>query len=77
MPFENTAGFFKSLGKYLIIEFVPKKDSKVQILLSSREDIFYNYTQENFEKAYQKYYDILDKVDIPNSERTLYLMRRK
>ena len=77
LPFENTAGFFKSLGKYLIIEFVPKKDSKVQILLSSREDIFYNYTQENFEKAYQKYYDILDKVDIPNSERTLYLMRRK
>lgn len=77
LPFENTASFFKSLGKYLIIEFVPKKDSKVQILLSSREDIFYNYTQENFEKAYQKYYDILDKVDIPNSERTLYLMRRK
>lgn len=77
LPFENTAGFFKSLGKYLIIEFVPKKDSKVQILLSSREDIFYNYTQENFEKAFQKYYDILDKVDIPNSERTLYLMRRK
>ena len=35
--------FFASLAEWLIIEFVPKSDEKVQQLLISREDIFAEY----------------------------------
>ncbi len=77
LPFENTAQFFAKLGNYLIIEFIPKKDSKVQILLSSREDIFDKYNIDEFEKVYSKYFEILEKRQIDTSERTLYLMRRR
>ena len=77
LPFENTARFFCELSEYLIIEFVPKEDSKVQILLSTREDIFDDYDINSFEQIYGKYYDIIEKREIPDSTRVLYLMRRK
>ena len=67
------------LGKIcnsLIIEFVPKSDSQVQKLLSTREDIFPDYTQENFESEFRKYFRIQNSVKIRESERILYLMRR-
>ncbi len=77
LPFENTARFFCELSEYLIIEFVPKEDSKVQILLSTREDIFDDYDINSFEQIYGKYYDIIEKREMPDSTRVLYLMRRK
>ena len=77
LPFDNTAEFFSELAQYLIIEFVPKEDSKVQILLSTREDIFPEYNQQYFETVYSKYYEILEKRNIQSSKRILYLMRRK
>lgn len=77
LPFKNIANFFANLGEYLIIEFVPKEDSKVQILLSSREDIFSVYNQANFEKEFQEVYNILEAIKLKDSDRILYLMRRK
>ncbi len=77
LPFDNTAEFFSELAQYLIIEFVPKEDSKVKILLSTREDIFPDYNQQCFEAVYSKYYEILEKRNIQSSKRILYLMRRK
>lgn len=77
VPFDNSARFFKNLAEYLIIEFVPKSDSKVKILLGTREDIFDDYTVEEFEKVYTQHYDIIDKQPVEASERILYLMRRK
>ena len=77
LPFDNIAKFFSSLGKYLVIEFVPKTDSKVQHLLSSREDIFDNYDKETFESIFDKYFEILETINIKNSKRILYLMRSR
>ncbi|MCA9324350.1 SAM-dependent methyltransferase [Candidatus Saccharibacteria bacterium] len=77
VPFPQVAKFFSECGKNLIIEFVPKGDSKVDTLLSTRKDIFDNYNEEDFEKAFNQYFKIVEKVKIPKSKRTLYLMRRK
>lgn len=77
LPLSMIAEYFSKLGKHLIIEFVPKGDSKVDILLSSREDIFPEYHLDGFEKAFGMYYDVLSKVDIEGSKRTLYLLERK
>ena len=59
------------------IEFVPKNDSQVEKLLSSREDIFPHYDQQHFEEDFSSHFDILEQTSIPHSERTIYLMKRK
>lgn len=77
VPLGRVADFFASLTKTLIVEFVPKSDPKVQILLTSREDIFPDYTLEGFERAFAERFTIDRRENIASSERTLYLMRRK
>lgn len=77
VPLNDIANWFSQLGKYLIIEFVPKEDSQVKILLKTRTDIFDKYDEENFEKEFTKYYTIIEKDKIKNSQRTLYLMEKK
>lgn len=54
--FEMAAAMFARCCKELIIEFIPKEDDKVQLLLSTREDIFGWYNLENFREAFGKYY---------------------
>lgn len=76
LPFAYIAEFFARICKSLIIEFVPKTDSQVQKLLSTREDIFDKYTQEHFEKEFGNYYKISNKHKIVDSERAIYLMIR-
>ena len=77
VPLASIASYFASLGEWLIIEFVPKSDGKVQQLLASRADIFEEYTQSGFEQAFGREFDIVAFQKINNSERILYLMRRR
>lgn len=77
VPLSELASFFSDHCKYLIIEFVPKGDSQVQKLLSTRKDIFEHYHQDGFEKAFQEQFTIINKNNINESERTLYLLRKK
>lgn len=76
VPLLQIADFFAKLGKWLVIEFVPKADSQVQKLLASREDIFPDYTREGFETAFQRRFRIVEAVNVRESERALYLMER-
>jgi hypothetical protein len=76
VPLPQVADFFANLGKWLVIEFVPKADSQVQKLLISREDIFPNYTREGFESAFQQKFRIAEAVNVRESERVFYLMER-
>lgn len=75
VPFMEIADWFSKLGEYLIIEFVPKDDSKVEKLLKTREDIFDNYNIKSFEKCFSEYFEILKKNNINKSKRIIYLMR--
>lgn len=77
LPFIKLAGFFSKICNSLIIEFIPKSDSQVRRLLSSREDIFTDYCQNVFESEFNKFFTIQDSVKIRESERTLYLMKRR
>lgn len=77
LPFSYVAEYFSSIGKNLIIEFIPKQDKKVQILLATRNDIFVNYNQENFELEFSKLFDIQEKNQVKDSLRTLYYMSKK
>ena len=77
LPLVKIAQWLAIISTHLIIEFVPKEDSKVQILLQNREDIFPHYTQEGFEKAFSTYFEVMRWRKIENSERILYLMKAR
>jgi ribosomal protein L11 methylase PrmA len=76
IPFELIASFLSPLSKHLIIEFVPKADEKVQLMLSGKKDIYVNYDESHFEQAFKRYYNIVNKENIAGSGRILYLMTR-
>lgn len=75
--FFQMADFFSKTGKNLIIEFIPKDDSNFQKIMGVREDVFKNYTQDNFEAAFLKYYHLVEKSKITGSKRWLYVYKRK
>lgn len=77
LPFAKIAGLFSRLAEYLIIEFIPKSDSQVQRLLATREDVFPAYDAAAFENEFSRFFDIAGSERIPESQRTLYLMRRR
>jgi len=77
VPLVRVAEFFRKLGKTLIIEFVPKQDPQVVRLLSSREDIFPQYTQAGFEAAFQQHYEIIDQQPVGSDGRVMYQMRAR
>ena len=74
VPLPQLANFFAAHCKWLVIEFVPKSDSQVQKLLTSREDIFSSYTREGFEAAFSTRFAVRKSEPVQDSERTLYLM---
>jgi hypothetical protein len=77
VPLPQLADFFHDVGHSLVIEFVPKLDSQVQKLLASRQDIFDHYNLPEFEAIFGQRFDILEKIQVRESERFIYLMRRK
>jgi hypothetical protein len=77
LPFDRAARFFRRACRFLVIEFVPKSDSQVQRLLASREDVFADYTQEAFERAFGEHFVIEHAERLKESERTIYLMRAR
>ena len=77
VPLHTLAEFFASVGKNLIIEFVPKENSQVERLLATREDIFPAYNVAGFEAAFSHLFNILESKPIAGSKRTLYLLERK
>lgn len=77
VPFPQLVEFFDELGQWLIIEFVPKSDSQVQKLLASRVDIFDHYNRQEFEDCFSRRFEVVEAVQVRESERFIYLMRRK
>ncbi|MEM9952775.1 MAG: SAM-dependent methyltransferase [Chloroflexota bacterium] len=77
VPLASFAEFLSQIAPHAIVEFVPKSDAKVQLLLRDRRDIFPDYTQAGFEQAFSIYYDVVHAENIADSERILYLLKAK
>lgn len=77
ISFPMLAELLKNKCRYLVIEFVPKSDPKVQQLLSYRKDVFEEYTEPNFEKAFSNHFMIIKKDTVTSTNRVLYLMKNK
>lgn len=77
VPLARVAELFARLGRALVVEFVPKSDSQVARLLRNRADIFLDYTQEGFERAFEPHFELETRDRMADSERVLYRMRRR
>jgi len=77
VPLGRIAEVFERLAPWLIVEFIPKSDSQTKRLLRTRNDSFGDYSMESFEEAFLEVFTLVTKVPIAESERTLYLMRRR
>lgn len=77
IPLEEIALFFHKNCKFIMIEFVPISDSNAQRLLAGRKNIFQDYTRENFERIFSRYFTMENSVKLRDSERILYLLKRR
>jgi len=76
VPLMDIARWLSSLTDNLIIEFVPKADHQVAVLLATRADIFTHYSEQGFEDAFSKFFKVMQKNQIASSERILYYMKK-
>ncbi len=77
VPLPQVASFLADLGRWVIIEFVPKSDSQVKRLLAARDDIFSDYNVEGFERAFSGAFELRRHEPIAELERTLYLWEKR
>ena len=56
LPFGKIASFLAQVCSWLVIEFVPRTDPRVQQLLASREDVFCDYDEGKFHHEFDKFY---------------------
>ena len=80
IPFSLSAQFFSKMAPNLLIEFPTRGDSWVQFLLDSKREFknhFDFYNEENFEKEYSVYFEIINKQKIASFERILYSLKRR
>jgi len=77
VPLDDVSRLLATLGRQVIIEFVPKGDSQVDRLLASRDDIFPNYTLEGFLRAFSSDFVVQEQVPIAGTSRTIFLLARK
>lgn len=75
IPFDLLAQMFQKMSKNLIIEFIPKEDKKIQLMLQQKKDVYHWYSQENFLNAFSLHYKIKSEKEIGSSRRILYLMQ--
>lgn len=76
IPFDKIARLFYRLGRILIIEFVPKTDEKIRMMLKTKNDIYTSYTEEHFTAAFKHYFSILERKEISETGRVMFLMKK-
>ena len=69
--------FAKFSSKYLIVEFIPVIDNKVQLLIKDKIINLMNYNEAHFINALSCWYTIKESISLKDSERRLFLLEKK
>jgi ribosomal protein L11 methylase PrmA len=77
IPLEQVVTWLVGLAPRGVIEFVPKHDPMVQELLRLREDIFPEYTREQFLTLLREKADIIKMEPVLTSDRLLVWFQRR
>jgi cyclopropane fatty-acyl-phospholipid synthase-like methyltransferase len=75
VPLPSLASWLRELGRWALVEFVPKSDPQVQEMLALREDVFPGYTEDGFRAAAEERFEVVGREPIEASGRSLYLLR--
>ncbi len=76
VPLRSVIELLARTGTNVIVEFIEKRDSQVQRLLTSREDIFDEYSEAGFENALSGVFRIVRKQPIAGTFRVMYHIQR-
>jgi ribosomal protein L11 methylase PrmA len=76
VPLEYVVDWVVGLARTGVVEFVPKDDPMVRKLLRLREDIFADYSEENFERALRARARIRKIEQVSAAGRKLYWFER-
>jgi SAM-dependent methyltransferase len=77
VPLKSFVDFLRSIASQGIIEWVDKSDPMVQFLLRNREDIFKDYTWENFETIVKDKFIIKNCIELNKGKRKILLLEEK
>ena len=77
IPLDSVLNLIFSISQKGIIEFVPKNDMAIKTMLQIKDDIYHNYTKENFLKIVRSKANILDQKIISKSGRLLVTFKKK
>ncbi len=75
VPLEMFIDLLASIAPNAIVEFVPKEDPMVRVLLAVRRDVFPGYTLDGFRAAAKTRFTIDRESPIEDSGRVLFLLR--
>ena len=59
------------------MEYVSRKDDKVQTLLRNKEDKYTDYTRESLEQNLERHFDIQGRQAVNDGDRILYFCTRE
>lgn len=77
VPLADVIARLAGFGHHLLVEWVPKDDVKVRVLLATREDVFADYTRETFDAAIEAAGTVLARTAVPGTGRELVLLRTR
>ena len=63
--------------QYLIVEFIPITDNKVQFLIKDKTINLMDYDEIQFHKALSNWFTIQESIGLKETDRTLYLLEKK
>lgn len=72
IPLDQVVDWIVEFARVGIIEFVPKSDPTVQVMLALRPDIFPDYTEQHFREALERRAKVVSTTVVSDSGRVLY-----
>jgi len=76
IPLAEFVDWLADLGPNLVIEYVSRKDDKVQALLRNKVDLYSDYSRESLEAALRRRFEIRDTLELDSGNRFLYWATR-
>jgi SAM-dependent methyltransferase len=73
IPLAEFIDWLAGLTDKLVIEYVSRRDDKVQTLLRNKEDKYSDYSRESLETNLKRHFEIRNRRDVNNGDRSLYL----
>lgn len=72
IPLDQLIDWLLNLAPCGVIEFIPKEDPNLKLMLRLREDIFDNYSEDSFRNILEKKCRIISSKTISKTKRVLY-----